>query len=144
MALNRYEIIGNAGKDPECISTSGGKTIAKLSIATSEYAGKDADGKAKYESEWHEVKVFGPSADYVKNNIKKGDTVFVSGRFKKETWDKKDGSGKDSKCICQVGQNGRIERVAQKQAAAAATTSASATTATATSTSAPDPDDEIS
>jgi single-strand DNA-binding protein len=142
MALNRYEVIGNVGKDPEIVTTSGGKTIAKLSIATSEYAGKDADGKAKYESEWHSVKVFGPSADYVKNNIKKGDTVFASGRKKEESWDKKDGSGKGYATILQIGQTGRIERTSKKESAAGASSAAS-TTAAAAAAPAPDPDDEI-
>jgi len=115
MGLNRYEVIGNVGKDPEIIKTAGGKTIAKFSVATNEYAGKDGHGKAKYETEWHSVKVFGQSAEYTEKQIKAGDVVFVSGRHKTETYDKKDGTGKGYSIFCQVGLNGRVERVSRKE-----------------------------
>lgn len=114
MGMNRYEVIGNLGKDPVINTTAGGLKIATISVATSEYAGKDGSRQAKYETVWHTVKCFAELAEYVSNNIAKGDTVFASGRMVVETWDKKDGAGKGFAVILQVGKLGKIERLTRR------------------------------
>ena len=118
--MNRYEVIGNVGKQPVITTTGGGLTIASLSIATSEYAGKDDQGKTKYATEWHSIKVFGGPAEFIKNNVNVGDKCMASGRHIVETWDKKDGTGKGYAAVLQVGKMGSFELLSKAGAKASA------------------------
>jgi single-strand DNA-binding protein len=109
MGLNRYEVMGAVGKEPEIKSIGSNNTkVARFSVATNEYAGKK-DGKAQYKTEWHDLEVWGKSAEYVEAHIHKGDTVFASGRKETQSWG--EGDNKKSKVLLVIGLNGRIERV---------------------------------
>ena len=81
--MNKYEVIGRVGKDPEIRVTQNSK-VASFSIATSEYGGKD---KEKV-TEWHNVVIWGKLADVVEKYVKKGDLLFVSGSHRTRSWEK--------------------------------------------------------
>ncbi len=88
-SLNVQYIIGKLGKDPELKTAANGTKYMFLGVATDDYTGKGADGKAQTETTWHDVTVFGSQAEYVAKYGKKGSQVFVTGRTQKK---KKDNS----------------------------------------------------
>ena len=53
-SLNRVQLIGNLGKDPEIKYTPQGTPVAKLTIATNERF-KDKAGEWQDRTEWHNV-----------------------------------------------------------------------------------------
>jgi len=90
-SLNRAEIIGNVGKDVDLRRTTGGKAVLKFSVATNEeWIAKD--GEKKKHTEWHNIVVFGGSAEWLSNQIRTGDKIGVTGKIRSRTWDKQDGS----------------------------------------------------
>lgn len=86
--VNQIFLLGAAGKDPEIRVTTGGMTVASFSIATSE-GKKDAQGNWKDDTQWHNVKAFGRTAETVKDQVKKGTRVFLEGKLTTESWDDK-------------------------------------------------------
>lgn len=82
MHLNRIEIIGNVGQDPEVrVRSSDGKKIVTFSVATSKRY-KSADGETHEETQWHRVTAFPGTSEYVLAcHTKKGSTVFCAGEM---------------------------------------------------------------
>ena len=58
LSVNRVELIGNLGRDPEMRTTQAGKIIATLSIATSESWKDQRSGDWVERTEWHRVVIF--------------------------------------------------------------------------------------
>ncbi|MDX2049762.1 MAG: single-stranded DNA-binding protein [Rickettsiaceae bacterium] len=93
-SLNKVTIIGNCGKDPEIRSTSDGREIASLSIATSESWNDKVSGEKKEKTEWHRVAVFNePLVKVIKNYVKKGSSLYLEGSLQTRKW--QDASGQD-------------------------------------------------
>jgi single-strand DNA-binding protein len=88
--LNRCEIIGNLGSNPETRYTTTGQAVAELSVATNA-RWKDDDGKRQEHTEWHRVVVWGSAAENAAKYLKKGSTVRIVGRLQTRKWDDKDG-----------------------------------------------------
>lgn len=86
--MNRYEIIGHVGTDPEVNYTPSGMAICRMTVATKESV--KVDGEKKEETEWHSIRILGPAGEQAASAIKKGCLVFVSGKKKKEKWTNKD------------------------------------------------------
>lgn len=90
-SLNKIQIIGNVGADPEVRCLENGQKVASFRVATSErYKGRD--GETKEETTWHSVNAWNKSADFVEKFITKGAQVYVEGRLKSRTYQKKDGT----------------------------------------------------
>jgi single-strand DNA-binding protein len=85
--LNRSEIIGRLTRDPELRYTPSGKAVAQLGIATNSFAGQDEDGQAREYTEFHDVVVWGPTAETTARYLAKGRLVFVEGRLQTRTWE---------------------------------------------------------
>lgn len=90
--LNRIELIGNLGADPEEFVTASGKVVLKMSLATTKrYTGPDGERKAQ--TEWHSLAAFGRTAETLKSlRICKGQAMFVSGEMHYSQFTRKDGS----------------------------------------------------
>jgi len=93
-SLNKVQLIGNLGGDPEVRSTSNGSRVATLSIATSrQWTGKGGDKQEK--TEWHRVVLwntnFNKLADIAEKYCKKGDKVYVEGAIEYRTWQDREG-----------------------------------------------------
>jgi single-strand DNA-binding protein len=87
-SLNKVMIIGRLGKDPEVRSTSGGKSVANLSIATDE-SYKDGNGERQKKTEWVSAVVWGASVEaFVQPYLHKGDLVYIEGRLQTRSWEK--------------------------------------------------------
>jgi single-strand DNA-binding protein len=91
MNLNRHDLIGRVGKDPIISRVGNGSTMAKMSVATS-YGYKNKEGEWVNETDWHNITMFGKTADACSNlMVKKGDLVYISGRHKMRTTKSEDG-----------------------------------------------------
>jgi single-strand DNA-binding protein len=91
--LNKAQLIGNLGRDPELRRTGdGGTAIANLAIATNE-RWKDKAGTPQERTEWHRVVLFGRTAEVAGEYLRKGALVYVEGRLQTRTW--QDDSGQD-------------------------------------------------
>lgn len=95
-SLNKVQIIGNLGRDPEMRYMPSGDAIANVAIATS-FKSKDKNtGEQKELTEWHRVSFFGRLAEIVGQYLKKGSTVYVEGRLQTRKYTDKDGVEKYS------------------------------------------------
>lgn len=84
--LNRAQIMGNVGKEPEIRYLEGGKKYASFSVATTERY-KDSNGELRENTEWHSVVAWGRWADLVEKSIRKGQLVYVEGPLRTRSWD---------------------------------------------------------
>lgn len=91
-SLNKVTLIGNVGKDPEIRTTTDGKEIANLTIATSESWRDKTTGEKKEKTEWHRVVVFNEGlTKVVKNYVKKGSKLYIEGSLQTRKWQGNDG-----------------------------------------------------
>lgn len=93
-SLNRVQLIGNLGGDPEVRSISSGGRVANFSLATSrQWKGSSGDKQEK--TEWHKIVAWNNKgsnlADIVERFCKKGDKVYVEGSIEYRTWQDKEG-----------------------------------------------------
>jgi single-strand DNA-binding protein len=92
-SLNKVQLIGNLGNDPEVRSTTGGNRVATFSLATSR-TWNDASGQKQEKTEWHRCVVWNTKtsqlADIVERYVKKGDKIYVEGRIEYRQWQDKD------------------------------------------------------
>lgn len=91
MSVNKAIIIGRLGQDPEKRVTQGGKSVATLSVATTENY-KDQQGNRQEKTEWHRVVLWDKLADLAEQYLKKGSQVYIEGSLKTEEWTDKDGN----------------------------------------------------
>ena len=87
---NKVQLIGNLGTDPEVKELSDGKTIAKLSLATSDTY-KKASGEKVTETQWHNLVAWGKTAEIVGKFLKKGSRVAIEGRLVNRSYEDKKG-----------------------------------------------------
>ena len=94
-SLNKVQLIGNLGADPEIRSTANGTKVATLSIATSrQWTGQSGERQEK--TEWHRVVLWNNNrgsglADVAERFLKKGAPVYVEGRIEYRTWEDREG-----------------------------------------------------
>ena len=87
-ALNRVQLIGRLGKDPEGKFTPTGKKVAHFSVAISNHW-KTKEGGAKEYTEWVNVEAWGRLGEVCQEYLKKGSLVFVEGRLKTDRYEDK-------------------------------------------------------
>jgi single-strand DNA-binding protein len=87
MSLNKVMLIGNVGKDPEIRTMNNGNEVALFSLATSEYWKDKSTGEKKDKTEWHRVVVYSQGlVNIIKNYVKKGTKLYVSGSIQTRKW----------------------------------------------------------
>ncbi len=78
--MNKVELIGFAGMDPEIVEIHNNGKLARLKVATSlNY--RDKDGNWISNTTWHNVIMWNRKAEEMAANVKKGDRVSVVGRI---------------------------------------------------------------
>lgn len=96
-SLNKVQIIGNLGRDPEVRHTQDGKPIVNLTVATSETWKDKNTGEKKEKTEWHRVVIFNDGlAKVAEAYLKKGSTVYLEGQLQTRKYTDKDGIEKYS------------------------------------------------
>ena len=89
--LNKVMLMGNLGADPELRVTSGGQSVLKLRLATSEtYLDKNRVRQER--TEWHSVVVWGKRAEALSKFLTKGSRLFVEGGLRTSSYDDKEGN----------------------------------------------------
>ena len=89
-ALNKIQLIGNLGTDPETRYTPNGTAVTNLNIATDE-SYKDKSGTLIERTEWHRVVIFGKLAEIAAEYLKKGSQAYFEGKLQTRKWQDKDG-----------------------------------------------------
>ena len=83
-ALNRVQIIGRLGQDPDARYTPTGKQVVKFSVAISNRWKKDGD--VKEYTEWVNIEAWGRLAEICNEYLRKGSLVFIEGRLKTDKY----------------------------------------------------------
>lgn len=81
-SLNKVELIGHLGADPESRYLPSGDAVTSLRIATSESWKDKATGERKEATEWHRVSAFGKLAEIMNEYLKKGAQVYIEGSLR--------------------------------------------------------------
>jgi single-strand DNA-binding protein len=92
-ALNRVQLIGRLGKDPESRFTPTGKKVAHFSLAVSN-RWKSAEGEAKESTEWVNVEAWGRLGEVCAQYLHKGSLIYLEGRLKTDKFEDKGGETK--------------------------------------------------
>ncbi len=87
--VNKVLLLGNVGKDPEIRSTTGGTLVATFGLATADRR-KDQQGNWQDTTEWHNIVVYGRTAEIVRDYVKKGKELFIEGKIQSRSWDDKE------------------------------------------------------
>ena len=94
-SLNKVQLIGRLGADPEIKQMVNGKNVARLSIATSQTWKDRNTGEKKEKTEWHRIVVFNEGlVNVVQQYLKKGAQVYIEGQLSTRKW-KDEQSGQD-------------------------------------------------
>lgn len=89
-SVNKVLLVGNLGKDPEVRFTPTGRAVCTFSLATSEQWKTDTGPQER--TEWHNIVVWGKSAENCGQYLKKGRQVYVEGAIRSRSYDAKDGT----------------------------------------------------
>ena len=109
-SLNKVLLIGRLGADPEIKQTVNGKSIARLSLATSQSWKDKNTGEKKEKTEWHRVVVFNEGlVNVVQQYLKKGAQIYIEGQLNTRKWkDEKSGQDKYSTEVVIQGFNSSL------------------------------------
>ena len=89
--MNSDQILGNLGRDPVIRATKTGRSVASFSVAVSRTY-TTPQGEQRELTDWINVVAWGPLAEAVGNQLKKGSRVFVEGRISSRSYDAQDGT----------------------------------------------------
>ncbi len=89
--VNKVQLIGRLGSDPEVRSLDNGRKMAKFSIATDE-SYRDSTGNKVENTQWHNIIAWGPTAEYAEKYLKKGQLLALEGKLVSNTYTDKEGN----------------------------------------------------
>jgi len=109
-SLNKVLLIGRLGADPEVKQMVNGKSVARLSLATSQSWKDKNTGEKKEKTEWHRIVVFNEGlVNVVQQYLKKGAQIYVEGQLSTRKWkDEQSGQDKYSTEIIIQGYNSSL------------------------------------
>lgn len=106
--LNRAEILGNVGADPDIRSLNNGSKVANFRVATSESWKDKSTGEKKERTEWHSIVIWNEGlVGIVEKYVKKGSKILVEGELQTRKWEK-DGVDRYSTEIVLTGFGGKL------------------------------------
>jgi single stranded DNA-binding protein len=85
--VNTVEMVGRLGQAPELKRTDDGTSYVRLSLATSERY-TDRGGEIRERTEWHSGVAWGPVAEQIAQNLKKGDAVALTASLRINSYEK--------------------------------------------------------
>jgi len=108
-SLNKVLLIGRLGNDPEIKQMQNGKSVARLSVATSESWKDKNTGEKKEKTEWHRVVIFNEGlVSVVQKYLKKGAQVYIEGQLNTNKYTDSNGQEKYSTQIVLQGYNSSL------------------------------------
>ncbi len=88
-SLNRVELMGHLGKDPEVRFTPTGKKVTQFSLAVNRIW-KDSAGQKQTATDWFQVEAWGRLGEICHQYLKKGSLAFLEGRLRTDQWQDKE------------------------------------------------------
>ncbi len=85
MNLNKVFVLGNLTRDPERRQLPSGQAVVNFGIATNRYY-TNKEGEKKEDTEFHNIVIFGRTAEIADQYLKKGSSVLIEGRLKTSKW----------------------------------------------------------
>jgi len=108
-SLNKVLLIGRLGNDPEIKQMQNGKSVARLSVATSESWKDKNTGEKKEKTEWHRVVIFNEGlVGVVQKYLKKGAQVYIEGQLNTNKYTDSNGQEKYSTQIVLQGYSSSL------------------------------------
>lgn len=90
-SLNKVQIIGNLGRDPETRYMPNGDCVCNIAVATTETWKDKNTGEKKEQTEWHRVVMYRKLGEIAGQYLKKGSSVYLEGKLQTRKWTDKDG-----------------------------------------------------
>ena len=107
VTVNRVQLIGNLGRDPEVRTTQSGGRVVTLSIATSESWKDERSGERRERTEWHRVVIFNEGLGKIAERyLEKGAKVYLEGKLTTRKWQDQSGADRYSTEIHLTPYNG--------------------------------------
>ncbi len=92
MSLNKVQLIGNVGKDPDVRYLDSGVAVATFPLATTDRAYTLANGTQVPErTEWHNIVFWNKWAETIDKYVHKGDKLYVEGKIRSRSYDDQNG-----------------------------------------------------
>ena len=92
MSLNKVQLIGNVGKDPDVRYLDNGVAVAGFSLATTDRAYTLANGTQVPErTEWHNIVLWRGLAQTAEKYVRKGDKLYIEGKIRSRSYDDQNG-----------------------------------------------------
>ena len=115
-SLNKVLLIGRLGADPEIKQMVNGKSVARLSLATSNTWKDKNTGEKKEKTEWHRVVIFNEGlVNVIQQYVKKGTQVYIEGQLTTRKWkDEKAGIDRYSTEVVLQGFNSTFKILSSK------------------------------
>lgn len=89
-SLNKVNLIGNLGSDPEIRTMGNGRQMCTMSVATSDRWKDKASGEQRERTEWHRVVIFSEGlARIAEQYLQKGSKVYIEGQLQTRKWQDK-------------------------------------------------------
>lgn len=90
-SLNKVQLIGHLGADPETRYTTSGDAVCTLRLATSKSWRDKASGEQRESTEWHRVVLYRRLGEVASQYLRKGSQIYIEGELKTRKWTDKDG-----------------------------------------------------
>jgi single-strand DNA-binding protein len=87
-SVNKVILVGNLGRDAELTFTPSGQALSKTTLATSRKWQDKSSGEWQEETDWHNLVIWGKTAENLTQYLTKGRMIYVEGRIKNRTWEK--------------------------------------------------------
>jgi single-strand DNA-binding protein len=114
-SLNRVQLIGNLGRDPEIKSFQNGGRVCNFSVACSESWKDRHSGERKEKTEWINVAIFSDGLIGVcEKYLRKGSKVFVEGKMQTRKWQDRDGNDRYTTEVVIQGFGGQLILLGEK------------------------------
>ena len=115
-SLNKVLLIGRLGADPEIKQMVNGKSVARLSLATSNTWKDKNTGEKKEKTEWHRIVIFNEGlVNVVQQYLKKGAQIYIEGQLTTRKWkDEQSGQDKYSTEIVLQGYNSTLKMLSNR------------------------------
>lgn len=91
MDLNKVQLTGRLGGEPELKTVAGGARIARLRLANSRRA-RDEQGAAGEQTDWYTLTAWNGLAEICARICQTGDLVYAEGRLRVSQWEDRDGA----------------------------------------------------
>ena len=87
-SVNKVQIIGTLGRDPEMKYLPSGSAVVTVSVATDESYNDKNSGQKVEKTEWHRLTAFGKLAEIIGQYLKKGSKAYFEGKLRTNEYEK--------------------------------------------------------